>query len=210
LRTLKEKKASFIWVLAAIITMAGPVCSILLEKPIDDILLNRLNDYVNDIGDMFSDFEKHKMDDFCSWDFSVKLHKIILRREDDTGCVFSIHTWNGLIAEAYSSYEIDEDILLQIDHQIGFRPHGHIQLEAGCNGDIDHLLLGHIAFCLIENLGGYIDFGGVLLDRKNNPVYEGKLFDIWYENPNGKLYYQIADKLFLENYIKDNNFRLIK
>jgi hypothetical protein len=188
----------------------GPGCSILLEKPLDSLQVKLLNDYITDIGDNFQGFERDEVNGFRSWDFSVKLTKIIPREGREKGCVFSIHVWSGLIAEAYGDYETEEKVLMQMDKQIGFRPHGHIQLNAGCNGDIDHFLLGQMAFYILENLGGFIDFGGVLLDRKDNPIYEGKLFDIWYEIPHGKYYYQIADKDFLKNFIKDDNFRLIK
>ncbi len=189
----------------------GPGCSILLEKPLDSLQVEFLKVYVTDIGDNFKGFEKDEVNGFRSWNYSVKLSKIIQREEIHKGCVFSMHIWNGLITEVHGSYKIEEDVLMQLQKQIGFRPYGHIQLDAACNGDIDHVLLGHMAFYLLENLGGYIDFGGVIFDRKDNPIYKGKLVDIWYQTTQGKYYYyQIADKDFLKNCIMDDNFRLLK
>lgn len=188
----------------------GPVCSILLEKPLDSLQVKFLNDYVTDIGDNLKGFENDEVNGFRSWNYSVKLTKIIQWKEGQKGCVFSIHLWSGLIAEAYGSYEIEEEVLMQMDKEIGFRPHGHIQFDSGCNGDIDHFLLGQMAFFVLENFGGYIDFGGVLFERKVNKIYKGKLVDIWYQTQLGNDYYQIADKDFLKNFIMEDNFRLIK
>jgi len=190
--------------------MAGPICTILLSKPLDKYQLAQLDEYTNAIGDKCNQFERLNKNGFSSWDFSVKLNEIISRKGDERGCVFSLHTWNGIIAEAYADNEIEESILIQMEQKIGFRPQGHIQVDAGCNGEIDHLLLGRMAFDLINKFGGNIDFGGVVLERKYYDTVKGNLSDIWYESLNGPRYYQIADRDFLENFIKDNNFRLSK
>lgn len=179
----------------------GPTCKILLKNPLTDTQLLEIAFYVAEKGEIQEDLRLQ------AWSFLVKLNQIIPRDFSDKGCVFSIYVWEGLIAEYGGSYEIEENELKQLEQVIGFRPHGHIQLDASCNGVIDHALLGKMASDLLNKFGGFIDFGGILNLNPNESV-PGKLINIGIENE--EHYYQLGDQIFLDYWLNHNQFRMIK
>ncbi|PQJ10304.1 hypothetical protein CJD36_016615 [Flavipsychrobacter stenotrophus] len=184
----------------------GPVCSILLEQPLSDRQIAELDGYLMHIGT-----DVNRSDGKQSWDFYPMIEIIIPGSAPDNLCTFSLSTWAGLIDDWGAEEQPEEAILQQLEQAIGFRPHGHIMFYSGCNGQQYHLLLGYIAIALLEKFGGYINFCGDVMKRKQDLIYEGQLLDIWYETtPGNQYYYQIADLQFLKAFIKQDNFRMIK
>ncbi len=184
----------------------GPVCSILLQQPLNDDQITELDEYLRHIGKNVTNLEKKD-----SWDFCPMAEILIPGSAPGNLCTFSLSTWAGLIDDWGAEEQPEEAILHQLEQAIGFRPHGHIMFYSGCNGQQFHLLLGYLAIALLEKFGGYIDFCGDVMKRTTNLNYEGQLFDIWYETTQGNQhFYQIADLQFLKAFIKQDNFRMIK
>jgi hypothetical protein len=182
-------------------TEMGPTCQLLLNTPLNDKQLFELTSYLNKIGDV------NKSSASNTWDFWVKLDRVIPRDPGNQGCLFSIYVWEGLIAEHSGTYEIEEYELIQLEQKTGFRPYGRIQLDAGCNGEIDHSLLGKIASDLLAKFGGFIDFGGDL-NLESEESVPGNIYTIFSENE--KHGYQIADQTFLNYWMNHDQFRMIK
>jgi hypothetical protein len=185
--------------------MAGPVCQLLLSEPLRDTDLGSIDQLIDDTGELY------KKDGVSEWHFWIKTGKIIKRKMNEKGCLFSVYAWNGLTAEYGASYDIPSAELQQIQAGTGFIPRSQIALNAGCNGDIDHRLMARLASHFLELFGGFIDFGGRLQLQETVDHMPGKLFPVTYEidkNRNG--IYHIADLEFLDSWINHPNFRMIK
>ena len=175
----------------------GPVCGILLNRKIDFEEIHKVDELLKSIVN--GEIETTKsMRDF--WVDSKKLPKMNSQGSD---CQFSLRFDNEL-------HFMDKDEILEIDMALNFKVKSQISISAGCNQKGDHNVLGELTLKIAEMLSGLIDFGGDLniYHQGIKEELNGQVYSIEYNNKMAE--YQIADSVFLTNWIKHKKFRMIK
>lgn len=82
-------------------------------------------------------------------------------------------------------------------------------LCANCSGSVSAMILAKLALVLLNEFGGYIDFTGKL--DIQSLTYPGELLKLPYLGSDGELYYShLGDKVFLEYWMRQNDFYMIK
>lgn len=181
--------------------MAGPICTIFPKQALDYMVIAEIDIYIESIGTSIVKASTKE------WSFWVLPDRLSLAKAPRDSCQFSI------FIEDYAGLqsELSADELRQIENKLGYQPTYEIVVGAGCNRDIDHIILAKVALQLLNRFGGYVNFNGRLtLPDKNLMTIEGKLFSIFYPVENNNHYYNIGDATFLNNWIIHPKFRMIK
>ena len=82
-----------------------------------------------------------------------------------------------------------------------------IIISAGCKQKSDHNILGEMALAILEEIGGYIDFGSIINIYRPKIELKGRLFTIGAEG--NYVGFHIADKELLRNWLHEGNFSMI-
>ena len=133
--------------------------------------------------------------------------------------------------------EVDPDDLASIHNHFGFQPEYCVQVDASCNDETDHAILGALMLHFATSLDGVIDFGGAILPRlpagldkkgswwkkkdewanvesyfrKMVEIMPGKVVSIEYQTINDKTWaYHVADATFLRAWLQHPDFHMIK
>lgn len=103
-----------------------------------------------------------------------------------------------------------EDEILEISMAFEMEIKSQIILDAGCNQNSDHYVLGYLCLEIARELEGLIDFGGDLayISPGIPAKLGGSFHEITYNQGSAK--YQVADVIFMENFFKHPHFRMIK
>lgn len=202
--------------------MAGPTASVLLRIIPDEIQKGQIYNVLESIS------SKTKGNDF--W---VNNTLPIDGKSKAEGRPFGIsfHEING------NYHEYDELELMQIKDFTGFIPKFDLGFFAMSNREIDHGILGELTCFFAKKLNGIIDFNGAIYTNKKlyrdwlsttlgqqmkwqeiQTYHEefardikGNLYSISYETSGGLMAIaQICDAEFMENWLKHDNFHMIK
>lgn len=103
--------------------------------------------------------------------------------------------------------ELDDYNENGVPDMIGWVPFDVVGFAAMSNRKIDHQLLAELCLYFARRLDGLIDFGGELPCR----TQQGQLFSVSYESANHEVCtYHIGDVKFLEHWLKQPEFRMVK
>ena len=92
---------------------------------------------------------------------------------------------------------------------LGWRTKDQIILIAMCNQSEDHAILADLCIKVSEQIGGLIDFGGIL--QLSDRAVSGCLHRIEFESSHGGTgYCHIGDIEFLKGWISQPEFRMVK
>ena len=175
----------------------GPISSILLDRKIDFDEIYQVDELLKSVVNGEVQATKSTRD---FWIDSQKLLKI---REIGSDCQFSIQFDNKL-------NEMEEGEMIEIERLTKRTVKSQIVISAGCNQIGDHNMLGELTLQITSKLDGLIDFGGDINMYRQGITEElnGEVYAIEYNN--GMAVYQISDTTFLANWIKHQDFRMIK
>ena len=123
----------------------------------------------------------------------------------------------------------EEEDREQVIALLGYYPPQGLQIDAFCNGKIDHLVLGHLILSLAERYEGIIDFHGQIapplsLDDYLNPSPEvlqdisayvqalpGKVYERYYTTGRMTPYVShMVDTTFMRGWLQNPRFHMIK
>jgi hypothetical protein len=102
---------------------------------------------------------------------------------------------------------LDEEERNAIRQGFGFSPVSALHVFACVNSAVDHLILGELGVFFAKRYGGIVDFGGNLGDVG---AHAGKLIEIPYEANGSVATFHVADAGFLEEWLTNAAFHLIK
>lgn len=175
--------------------MAGPTASILLESTPTNIMWKELHQTIQAISD------KVEGDDF--WVVSTASINGTITTE--YGRAFGIEKYE--IGSDFCHY--GEDEILIIKEYVGFLPKYDIGIYAMSNSKMDHKILGELLLYLAEQLKGVINFGGKL--NLNKSDIKGDIWEIPYQaSSDMTAVYHVSDVEFMKNWLKNNDFKMVK
>ena len=175
----------------------GPICSALLDRKIEFEEIYQVDEFLKSIVKREIIVSKNNRD------FWVDSSKLLDQNQIGSACRFSIYFDNKL-------KEIDEDEIVEIEMLTDKVIKSQINISAGCNQEEDHFTLAKLAYEITNLTNGLVNYYGDLnIFRKGiNEELNGKVYSIEYNN--GMAAYLISDTVFLSNWIKHPNFRMIK
>jgi Family of unknown function (DUF6368) len=100
-----------------------------------------------------------------------------------------------------------DDELKAVSAAFGFTPSSAIDIFAYANSPIDHRILAELALFFTRQFDGIVDFGGNL---GSVSVRSGKLVSIPYTSVSGPSAFHVSDAEFLEAWLCDPGFHMIK
>ena len=172
----------------------GPTCAILLKEKISFEQIDEIDTIITNVKNGIV----HKRNTFR--EFVVDSNNLKTMRKCESNCTFCIQFSNKLDEYGDDLVEIEmitEDVI-----------QSKVSISASCNQSDDHIILGTLALRFLEKFDSYIDFGSTINVYRNVSKIKGQLFKIGEEvNYNG---FHIADKEFLSNWLKEDNFYMIK
>lgn len=174
----------------------GPTVSILLDKVIDKEVIAKIDVALKEISKGEVACEGYTRDLYV--DSSKLLKNTSLVSESMIYLSFD----NEL--KEFEPGEVD-----QIKEKAGVDVMSQVIVYAGGKTQETHTILGELSLIIARLLGGIIDYGGVLeISEGEISKIDGGLLNI--KDPDGDIEGHISDVLFLENWIKHPQFRLIK
>jgi hypothetical protein len=120
--------------------------------------------------------------------------------QDSNGRPFGINVGDTGFVQA-------SEELLSIEKALGYVPTSAIHVFAFANAKIDHRILAELAIYFARRFGGLIDFGGTLGEIC---VATGKLFSIPYSAGSLPPAFHVGDSRFLEQWLSDPCFHMVK
>lgn len=112
--------------------------------------------------------------------------------------------WIGQTGFVYEPRE-----LRSIDQALGFAPSGEVQVVAYGNSAVDHRMLAELAIYFAQTCDGFIDYGGYL--GADVRQIAGKLFTIPYcAGSSPEEAFHVSDAAFLQQWLRDDDFHMIK
>lgn len=175
----------------------GPVSSILLDRKIDFEEFRQVDELLKSVVNGQIETTRSTRN---FWIDSKKLLKLC---EDGSDCQFSIQFDNKM-------REVDEYEITEIERLTRKTVKSQVVISAGCNQNGGHNVLGELTLEIARMLNRLIDFRGDLNIYRKGITEElnGNVYSIEYND--GMAEYQISDTEFLANWIKHQNFRMIK
>jgi hypothetical protein len=199
--------------------MAGPTVSVALQKPLNDMQIDQLGDWLHAIGDV-ERVERNPDGGYlgiANWDLRViDLVAIGMEQPPGYGRSDTCPVLVGVDPTRDPSgmlYWDDEDDVAQWTAQVGYFPEQEIGLAAMCNRPIDHRILGHMTLYLAERYNGIIDLGGawippmdvawLRLENQPTPPWQGGpvTHHRWIDPRTQPFVYQGPGRIFELHYI---------
>lgn len=122
------------------------------------------------------------------------------RSQDESGRAFGFNLGD-------TGFEQEEEERRSIEEALGYVPSSAIHIFAFSNSPIDHRMLAEIALYFARTFGGLIDFGGNLGEVRR---HAGQLFSIPYCAGSTPQAFHVGDIEFLENWLADPRFHMVK
>jgi hypothetical protein len=102
---------------------------------------------------------------------------------------------------------LDEADVWTAESLLGFRPDRAVHAFACVNASVDHRILGELALFLARHFNGLVDFGGTL-GHVATPT--GKLLTIAYADSTIAETFHVADAPFLQWWLRQSDFHMVK
>ncbi len=215
----------------------GPSASILLRERLTEAQIDEIEQWLQSIS---SKLEGQRGD---WWPFWIKNGQTIgLPFDDlDTVCAFGLTIEEAKTEQDYAEEGgvVDPEIRADIEERqaqmikyLDYYPKESINVYAGCNEKIDHLVLGYLALRLAERHGGIIDMNGAITPsppasgNHRQGTYSpftqegisdfvrsipGRVFEMYYTiPPNRQWVSHIVDTTFLQAWLRHPYFHMVK